>query len=177
MQQFVVEVVELEGVLALQSDAVIGHVRSDASPRRLARQIDESHRKRLVKDRDRRLSARIAAGKVFAAGFEQAERALAARIELVLMFESRDQFIRRFAFQLCVLAKQPVVDAFLFEAGDLAVQVTEQQQRDHAEQHQKQRGEAIAGGAVQFSQAHGACTRNRARYRSSEPCRPGRASF
>ncbi|WP_239499119.1 MULTISPECIES: hypothetical protein [Paraburkholderia] len=64
---------------------------------------------------------------MFAAGFEKAEGALTARIELVLMFESRDQFIRRFAFQLRVLAKQPVVDAFLFEAGDLPVQVTEQQ--------------------------------------------------
>ncbi|MBB5410025.1 hypothetical protein HDG34_003978 [Paraburkholderia sp. HC6.4b] len=176
MQQFVVEVVELEGVLALQSDAVIGHVRGDASARRVTGQICESHRKRLAKDGDGRQIARIAAGKMFAAGFEQAERALAARIELVLMFESRDQFVRRFAFQLCVLAKQPVVDALLFEAGDLAVQVTEQQQRDHAEQHQKQRGEAKAGGAVQFSQAHVACTPNRARYRSSEPSRPGRAS-
>ncbi|WP_275426083.1 MULTISPECIES: hypothetical protein [Paraburkholderia] len=43
MQQFVVEVVELEGVPALQSDAVIGHVRSDASARRLAGQICESY--------------------------------------------------------------------------------------------------------------------------------------
>ncbi|MCX5542420.1 hypothetical protein M3A49_23475 [Paraburkholderia sp. CNPSo 3076] len=176
MQQFVVEVVEFEGVLALQRDAAIGQASGDASARRVARQIGQAHRKRLVEHGDRRLIARIAAGKMFAAGVEQAERALAARIELVLMLESRDKYVRQFAFQLGVLANQPVIDAFLFEASDLAVQVTEQQQRDHAEQHQKQRGEAKAGGAVQFRQAHAACTPNRARYRSSEPSRPGRAS-
>ncbi|ETN78376.1 efflux transporter, outer membrane factor lipoprotein, NodT family, partial [Necator americanus] len=172
VQQLFVEVVELSSVLALQGDTAVGQARGDASSRRVARQIREAHRKRLVEIGDRWLLAGVSAGQVFPASVEKRERALSARVELVLMLESCDQFIRGLAYQFCVFPHQPVVDAFLFEAGNLAIEVAEEQNRDHTEQRQKQRGEAKASGVVQFSQAHAGCTPNRARYRSSATSRP-----
>lgn len=74
-----------------------------------------------------------------------------ARVVQALVLEARGEIRRLFAPELGVFAHQPVVDAFGFEAGNLDVQVAEEDERGRAEQREKQRREAEARRAVEFS--------------------------